>query len=646
MNRPIRILYIDDNPLDRELVRDALEKEHSGFELVDAASRADFETALTQGGFDLILSDFNVLGFDGRQVLEAVHAKDPRLPVIIVTGTGSEEIAAEAIKSGAADYVIKTPEHIQHLPHSIHAVLEKYRLEAERQQREEALRASEDKFSYVFDHSVIGKSITLPSGEINVNAAFCDLLGYGPDELKNRTWQEITHPADITLTQTMLDALLSGQKESVRFTKRFLHKNGSIRWTEIASSIRRDQGGQPLYFVTTILDITERKQAEDALAQEQSLMQTLMDIVPNRIYFKDRANRFIKISRSQAHAFGLSDPAQAIGKTDIDFFTEEHARLAYQDDQEIIRTGQPVIKEEKETWADRPDTWVSTTKLPMRDAQGNILGTFGISMDITERRQAEQALAEYSARLEADVARRTQELRDAQEQLVRQEKLAALGQLAGSVAHELRNPLGVITNAVYYLNAVQPDAEAAILDYLGLIAAEANNADKIISDLLDFARIKGVQHETVNLAVLVRGVLQKHPPAADITVVAERLDALPPVYVDPRQIEQVLTNLVVNACQAMPEGGSLTLRAELVREPLAAGPEPSGVALQVVDTGTGISPENIKKLFEPLFTTKAKGIGLGLAVSKKLIEANGGRIEVQSEPGKGSTFTAWLPLQN
>jgi DNA-binding NtrC family response regulator len=147
MNQPVRILYVDDYPLDRELVRDALEEEHGGFELVETATRADFEMALAQGGFNLVLSDFNILSFDGLQVLETVHAQDPHLPVIIVTGTGSEEVAAEAIKRGAADYVIKSPQHIQRLPHTIHAVLEKKRLAEERQQATEALRESNELLS-------------------------------------------------------------------------------------------------------------------------------------------------------------------------------------------------------------------------------------------------------------------------------------------------------------------------------------------------------------------------------------------------------------------------------------------------------------------------------------------------------------------
>ena len=151
-------------------------------------------------------------------------------------------------------------------------------------------------------------------------------------------------------------------------------------------------------------DLTERKRAEEALAQEHSLVQTLMSSVPDHIYFKDRSSRFIRVSKALAHMFGLSDPALAMGKTDFDFFTPEHAREAYEDEQAIIRTGQPLTKEERETWPDRPDTWVSTTKMPWHDEEGNVVGTFGISRDITKRKRAEAELAREHARLDALIA--------------------------------------------------------------------------------------------------------------------------------------------------------------------------------------------------------------------------------------------------
>jgi PAS domain S-box-containing protein len=145
-----------------------------------------------------------------------------------------------------------------------------------------------------------------------------------------------------------------------------------------------------------------RRVAEEAPPQEQFLLQTLMTHTPDFIYFKDRDSRFIRISKALAGIFGLSDPAQAVGKTDFDFFTQEHAREAYEDEQTVLRTGQPLTKEERETWAERPDTWVSTTKVPLYDEAGNAIGTFGISRDITARKVAE-----------ADRERLIGELRDA-----------------------------------------------------------------------------------------------------------------------------------------------------------------------------------------------------------------------------------------
>jgi signal transduction histidine kinase len=246
-------------------------------------------------------------------------------------------------------------------------------------------------------------------------------------------------------------------------------------------------------------------------------------------------------------------------------------------------------------------------------------------------------IKKYSENLEELMAIRTRELNDAQEKIIRQEKLVVLGQLAGGVGHELRNPLGIINNAVYFLRQIQPDPEEKVKEYLGIIETETHNAGKIISDLLEFSRNKSVDLEPVCVSELVKGVLKRFSAPDTITVSLELPENLPMIYVDPRQMTQVLGNLVVNASQAMAQGGILTLSAARKGDQLA---------IAVQDTGVGIPAENVDKLFQPLFTTKPKGIGLGLAVSRKLVEANGGRIEVRSEPGKGSTFTVLFPIQD
>jgi len=253
-----------------------------------------------------------------------------------------------------------------------------------------------------------------------------------------------------------------------------------------------------------------------------------------------------------------------------------------------------------------------------------------------ERKRAEEALKEYSERLEEMAEERTKELREAQEGLIRKEKLAALGELAAGVGHELRNPLGVISNAAYFLKMTLSDADQTTREYLELISSEVRDAEKTISDLLSYPRIQPAEREEVAVSHLVAQVLEKQPPPEKVKVTTNIPSGLSPVFVDPHQIGQVLFNLVTNAYQAMPEGGNLTITAQ---------EEPGQVAVSITDTGLGIAQENMAKIFEPLFTTRAKGIGLGLPVSRDLVEANGGSIQVHSEAGKGSTFTAFLPTK-
>jgi signal transduction histidine kinase len=244
-------------------------------------------------------------------------------------------------------------------------------------------------------------------------------------------------------------------------------------------------------------------------------------------------------------------------------------------------------------------------------------------------------LKQYSEQLEEMVTERTQKLQHTQEQLVRQEKLAGLGQLAGSVAHELRNPLNVLSNAIYFLHTTLTDANEKTQEYLDIISTEIRKSNRITTDLLNFSRARPPERENVEISTLVTRVMAEQLPPEEIELATVLAPDLPSVFIDPEQIEQVLNHLITNAYQSMPDGGKLTVSAELGA---------NSVAASVADTGCGISPNNMDKLFEPLFTTKAKGIGLGLAVSKSLVESNEGTIEVTSEENKGSIFTIRLPI--
>jgi signal transduction histidine kinase len=222
-----------------------------------------------------------------------------------------------------------------------------------------------------------------------------------------------------------------------------------------------------------------------------------------------------------------------------------------------------------------------------------------------------------------------QALRVAQEELIRKEKLATLGQLAGVVGHELRNPLGVIKNSVYYLNMILPKDEK-IQKHLGILDREVANSDRIVTELLDFARMKAPARQAASLVAIVRAALDRLPLPEPVEVKLELAESMPSVLVDTHQVGQIVLNFLQNAVQAMPDGGRLTV---------AAGEDREKVFVAVEDTGVGVPPENLAKIFQPLFTTKAKGIGLGLALARDLAAANGGRITVESTVGQGSRFT-------
>jgi len=246
--------------------------------------------------------------------------------------------------------------------------------------------------------------------------------------------------------------------------------------------------------------------------------------------------------------------------------------------------------------------------------------------------------------LEQRVAERTTELRGAldrlslaQQEVVRTEKLAFLGQLAGGVGHELRNPLGVMTNAVHYLGLVLQNAPQTVVEYLGILRTQIGLAERIVGDLLDSARVKAPQRQPVPARDLFSEQLKRIAIHPGVTVSVEVPADLPPLYVDRVQLGQVVLNLISNGVQAIGESkGTLTLRAR--RDGNETG------VLEVQDTGGGVAPENIDHIFEPLFTTKARGLGLGLSVARTLVRANGCDISVDSEKGHGSTFTVRVPI--
>jgi PAS domain S-box-containing protein len=278
----------------------------------------------------------------------------------------------------------------------------------ERRNAEEELRKSRERFEL----AVLASQDGMSDWDIQANTVWYSpqwkkMLGYEDHEIPNRPgeWRNLLHPDDYDRAVASLYGRIDGPDSHWVSEERLRHKDGSYRWVRAHVVALRDANGRAYRAVGSHEDITERKQAEEALAQERYLLHTLMDNLPDGIYFKDAASRFLRANNAVLDLLGLDDPAQIVGKTDFDFFTEEYAHSTRADEQEIIRSGRPLVGDEKKvTWLDGRERWVSTTKMPFRDRDGTIIGTFGVTRDISERKQAEMALRDSEDRYRSVIA--------------------------------------------------------------------------------------------------------------------------------------------------------------------------------------------------------------------------------------------------
>ncbi|MBO1224782.1 MAG: HAMP domain-containing protein [Candidatus Scalindua sediminis] len=244
--------------------------------------------------------------------------------------------------------------------------------------------------------------------------------------------------------------------------------------------------------------------------------------------------------------------------------------------------------------------------------------------------------------INTELVQTNEQLKDAQEQLVRTEKLAAVGTLASGVSHELRNPLSAIKNAVFFLkrklsNKESPDIDARVIQFLDIMDKEIDRSTKIINDLLGFARVISLSKIPSDITVVVNEAMSRAKMAENIKVSKNLPSNLPMVMIDVNKIGQVFINLIENACQAMPDGGELQISTR----------ESKGfIEIEIADSGCGIPEKTIKKIFDPLFTTKPKGIGMGLAVCHGIIEKHHGTIDVKSQEGIGTSILIKLPLED
>jgi PAS domain S-box-containing protein len=381
-------------------------------------------------------------------------------------------------------------------------------------------------------------------------------------------------------------------------------------------------------------DRNDRGPSPSRPAMSGEFLAEIIERVAHPIFVKDREFRWVLLN--QAFCEMVGHPSEAmLGKSDYDFFPTTEADFFRRKDVEMFTRGAQVsIASEPMTDAEGRVHTLATTKVPLRDASGEVTHLVGIIHDITRLKAAEDALREVNEQLELRVKERTTELETAQEELVRKERLAALGQLAGGLAHQIRNPLGAIANAAYVLKrGLGEDPSPQVSSAVEIVLEETWRANRLISDLLDYARVRPPNQQPVSLRELLESVIVAHGVPHWIRVAVHAPDR-PLISADEEQLRGALDNLVRNAVEAMPAGGTLRFDARC---------EGAKMRLAVSDTGCGIAPEVRGKMFEPLITSKPLGRGLGLTTARALIENQGGTLDCEMV-AVGACFVVTLPL--
>ncbi len=504
---------------------------------------------------------------------------------------------------------------------------------SERVRSEEALLESERRFRTAFDFAAIGVALVAPDGRfLQVNDALCDLVGYTADELLTLTFQDITHPDDLEADVELARQVLDGEIRTYQMEKRYVHKLGHVVWILLSVSLVRKSDGSPLHFISQIQDITDQKRSQGAISQGKLQLAEAQHLAHIGSWEWDAAADLVTWSDELYSIFGVDrDIGQLTYASYVQTIHPEERAMVEDTIERAFDTGEPFETEHRIVLPDGGVRWIHGRGEVERDDQG--VAMRGTAQDITERKQAEE---------ERD------RLRD---ELHHAQKLEALGRLAGGVAHDFNNMLTAIRGYSELLLAnLEPghpsrhDAEQ--------VRRAAEHASSLPKQLLAFSRKQVLEPVLLDLTSIVSDAsdLLRHVVGETVDIVTTTVAQPACIHADPSQIEQALVNLAVNARDAMPDGGTITIATRnadvtagvATEHGVAAGPY---VVISVSDTGTGMDEGMKARVFEPFFTTKApgQGSGLGLATVYGIVRQSGGFIRLESEPGIGSNFEIYFP---
>jgi two-component system sensor kinase FixL len=379
-------------------------------------------------------------------------------------------------------------------------------------------------------------------------------------------------------------------------------------------------------------DTGEQSEPKLDLVSAEQRYRRLYETTHDGIMARDLEGKTIDCNRAYANMLGYTK--KELEKLSVkDLLPEKWRGQREKIVAKVLKTGRSVLFEREYTRKDGSILPASVRTWRLTDGKGKVIGVWSIVRDITEQKQLQKDLENYAGVLSKLVEERTKQLKDT-------ERLVAIGQTAGMVGHDLRNPLQTLVGELYLAKTEvdglgDGEAKSNLKESIRLIEEQVAYMDKIVSDLQAFVQPVKIDKKPVDLKELITNVLATVPIPNNISVKTECQDVFPAVKADPQLLKRVLINLVTNAVQAMPNGGNLNLTLQVN--------SPDQVSVSVKDTGVGIADKIKGQIFAPLFTTKPRGQGFGLAVCKRVIEAHGGTISFESTEGNGATFTIEFP---
>ncbi|MGD6852494.1 MAG: PAS domain S-box protein [Candidatus Bathyarchaeia archaeon] len=504
----------------------------------------------------------------------------------------------------------------------------------ERKKIEADLEESLEKYRYLLKHAptAIYEVDYQASKFKSVNDAVCNFLGYSEQELLKMNPLDLLYPESRRLFEQRLQKLSEGKKVNPTVEYRIKAKDGRDLWGVF--EVRLLWANGKLHGALVVAhDVTESKKAEEALISAEERYRRLYETTQDGIMARDLEGKMIDCNQAYAKMLGYTKK-ELKQLTVKQLLPEKWHAQREKITKKVIQTGRSFVFEREYIRKDGSVFPASVRTWRLTDGKGKVIGIWSIVRDISEQKALQKNLEKQAVLLEQIVDERTKQLKDT-------ERLVAIGQTAGMVGHDLRNPLQTLTGELYLaksdVDSLAPgEAKSNLQESIQVIEEQVGYMDKIVSDLQAFVQPVKIDREPVNLKDLIFHVLETVTVPSNIMVETQFLGHFSQIKADPQLLKRVLINLVTNAVQAMPNGGNINITAQV---------KPQGqISVTVQDTGVGI-PEKIKKqIFTPLFTTKPRGQGFGLAVCKRVIEAHGGSICFESTEGRGAQFQIQFPI--